>query len=247
MTKLRPYCAGFLIFSDYMREPIRLASLEEVPIIYVFTHDSIGVGEDGPTHQPIEQLANLRAVPNLTVIRPGDANEVAEAYRHALTETSLPTVLALSRQPLPTLDRSKYASASGLAKGAYVLADAAPGEVPELLLITTGSETAICVEAFETLKSEGVKVRLVSLPSWGLFDVQSDEYKESVLPKAVKKRVCVEMASTFGWERYAGDTGAIIGMRSWASSAPLKDLLKAFGFTTEAVLKAAREQLAGGR
>ena len=244
LSKLRGYAAGFLIFSDYARTPIRLAALEEIPPFYIFTHDSIGVGEDGPTHQPIEQLANLRAVPRLIVIRPGDANEVVEAYRVALTQKTHPVVLALSRQALPTMDRTKYAPAAGAAKGGYVLADAVPG-TPDIILIATGSEVPLVVEAFEKLKAEGVKARVVSLPSWELFEAQPKEYRDSVLPPAVTKRVCVEMASPFGWERYAGTTGAILAMRSYGASAPLKDLLKKFGFTVENVVKAAKEQLAG--
>ena len=242
LSKLRPFAAGFLIFSDYGRTPIRLAALSEIPLIYIFTHDSIGVGEDGPTHQPIEQIASLRAVPNLVVLRPGDANEVAEAYRYAVQEKFHPVVLALSRQALPTLDRTKFAPASGTTKGGYVLADAIAGK-PDVILVATGSELPICVEAYEKLKADGVNVRLVSLPSWELFEKQSKEYRDSVLPPAVTARVCVEMASTFGWERYAGTTGVIIGMHTFGASAPLKDLQKHFGFTTEAVVKAALGQL----
>ncbi len=243
LSKLRGYAAGFLIFSDYARTPIRLAALEEIAPFYVFTHDSIGVGEDGPTHQPIEQLANLRAVPELIVLRPADANEVVEAYRVAVTSKLHPVILALSRQALPTMDRTKYAPASGTLKGGYVLADAVPG-TPEIILIGTGSEVPLCVEAFEKLKAEGVKARVVSLPSWELFEQQPKAYRDGVLPPAVTKRVCVEMASAFGWERYAGTTGAIIAMRSFGASAPLKDLLKKFGFTVEAVVQAAKDQLA---
>ena len=243
LSKLRGYAAGFLIFSDYARTPIRLAALEEIAPFYIFTHDSIGVGEDGPTHQPVEQLANLRAVPRLIVIRPADANEVVEAYRVALTSRNQPVVLALSRQALPTMDRTRYAPALGVLKGGYVLADAVPG-TPEIILIGTGSEVPLCVEAFEKLKAEGVKARVVSLPSWELFEQQPQEYRDSVLPPKVTARVCVEMASAFGWERYAGNTGAIIAMRSFGASAPLKDLLKKFGFTLEAVLKAAKGQMA---
>ena len=243
LSKLRAYAAGFLIFSDYARTPIRLAALEEIAPFYIFTHDSIGVGEDGPTHQPIEQLANLRAVPGLIVLRPADANEVVEAYRVALTSRQHPVVLALSRQALPTVDRTKYAPALGVLKGGYVLADAVPG-TPEVILIGTGSEVTLCVEAFEALKAEGVKARVVSLPSWELFEQQPQEYRDSVLPPKVTARVCVEMASAFGWERYAGNTGAIIALRSFGASAPLKDLLKKFGFTLEAVLKAAKGQMA---
>ena len=246
LSKLRAYAAGFLIFSDYARTPIRLAALEEIAPFYIFTHDSIGVGEDGPTHQPIEQLANLRAVPRLIVLRPADANEVVEAYRVALTSKKHPVILALSRQALPTMDRTKYAPALGVLKGGYVLADAVPG-TPEVILIGTGSEVPLCVEAFEKLKAEGIKARVVSLPSWELFEQQPREYRDSVLPPQVTARVCVEMASAFGWERYAGNTGAIIAMRSFGASAPLKDLLKKFGFTIEAVLTAAREQLAANR
>jgi transketolase len=243
LSKLRGYAAGFLIFSDYARTPIRLAALEEIAPFYVFTHDSIGVGEDGPTHQPIEQLANLRAVPGLIVLRPADANEVVEAYRVAVTSKQHPVILALSRQALPTMDRTKYAPASGTLKGGYVLADAVPG-TPDIILVGTGSEVPLCVEAFEKLKAEGVKARVVSLPSWELFEQQPKAYRESVLPPAVTKRVCVEMASAFGWERYAGTTGAIVAMRSFGASAPLKDLLKKFGFTVEAVVQAAKDQLA---
>ncbi len=244
LVKVRPYGAGFLIFSDYMRNPIRLAALMEVPVLYVFTHDSIGVGEDGPTHQPIEQLVNLRAVPNLVLIRPADANEVAEAYRFALREKHLPVALALSRHALPTLDRTKYAAASGLHRGGYVLADAPNGGAPDVILIATGSEVMQVVEAREKLASEGVQARVVSLPSWDLYEKQSPEYRNSVIPKSIKARVCVEMSSTFGWERYAGEDGAIIGMRHWGASAPLKDLQKAFGFTVEKIVEAAKEQAA---
>jgi len=246
LSKLRAYAAGFLIFSDYARTPIRLASLMEVPLFYIFTHDSIGVGEDGPTHQPIEQLANLRAVPGLIVLRPGDANEVSAAYQVALSQTHHPVVLALSRQALPTLDRTKYASAQGTLKGGYVLADAKPGQTPELILIATGSELMLAVEAYEKLAAEGVAVRVVSLPSWELFEQQPESYRESVLPKGVAARICIEMGSTFGWERYAGSCGIILGMKSFGASAPLKDLLKRFGFTLEAVLAAAKHQLGRG-
>ena len=248
---LRSYAAGFLIFSDYGRAAIRLGSIIEVPPLYLFTHDSIGVGEDGPTHQPIEQLASLRAIPGLIVIRPADANEVSEAYRVAMTETEHPVILALTRQALPTLDRTKFAPASGLSKGGYVLKDfGEPGAsatgVPELILIGTGSEIPLCLEAAEKLAADGVKVRVVSLPCWELFEKQDQAYRDSVLPPAVTKRVCVEMGSTFGWERYAGASGAIVGMTTFGASAPLKDLLKFFGFTADAVYQAAKKQLAGG-
>jgi transketolase len=243
LSGLRSYAAGFLIFSDYGRAAIRLGSIIEVPPLYVFTHDSIGVGEDGPTHQPIEQIASLRAIPGLIVLRPADANEVSEAYRVAMTETKHPVILALTRQALPTLDRTKYGAACGVAKGGYVLKDADGGK-PELLLIGTGSEVPLCVEAAEKLTAEGVKVRVVSLPCWELFEKQDQAYRDSILPPAVTKRVCVEMGSTFGWERYAGATGAIIGMKTFGASAPLKDLLKFFNFTTDAVYQAAKQQLA---
>lgn len=244
LSNLRGYASGFFIFSDYGRGSLRLGAVMHIPVLYIFTHDSIGVGEDGPTHQPIEHLASLRAMPNLVLIRPGDANEVAEAYKVALQLQHNPCVLAMTRQALPTLDRTKYALASGLAKGGYVLADNAGGATPDLILIGTGSEVQLVVEAYEKLVAEGVKARVVSLPSWYLFEQQDQAYRDSVLPSACTRRVCVEMASVFGWERYAGPTGAIIGMRTFGKSAPLKDLLKHFGFTTDAVLKAAREQLA---
>ena len=236
---LRAFAAGFLIFSDYGRPAIRLGAIIEVPVLYIFTHDSIGVGEDGPTHQPIEQIASLRAIPGVIVIRPGDANEVSEAYRVALTETQFPVVLALSRQNLPTLDRTKYGPASGTAKGAYVLLDCTG--TPDVILIGTGSEVQLCVEAGETLTAEGKKVRVVSMPSWELFERQPKEYRDSILPPTVTNRVTVEMGSVFGWERYAGLEGSIIGMHNFGASAPLKDLLPYFGFTVEAVVKAAKK------
>ena len=236
---LRAFAAGFLIFSDYGRPAIRLASIIEVPVLYLFTHDSIGVGEDGPTHQPIEQIASLRAIPGVIVLRPGDANEVSEAYRVALTETEHPVILALSRQNLPTLDRAKYGPASGTAKGAYVLFDCAG--TPDAILIGTGSEVQLCIDAGEKLTAEGMKVRVVSMPSWELFERQPKEYRDEVLPPAVTNRVTVEMGSVFGWERYAGLQGSIIGMRNFGASAPLKDLLPYFGFTVEAVVKAAKK------
>ena len=243
LSNLRAYGSGFLIFSDYGRGALRLGAVMHIPVLYVFTHDSIGVGEDGPTHQPIEHLASLRAMPNLVLIRPGDANEVAEAYRYAVQQKHVPVVFAMTRQALPTLDRTKYAPASGLQKGGYVLADAAGGK-PDVILIGTGSEVPLVVEAYEKLTAEGVKARVVSLPSWELFEQQDQAYRDSVLPPAVTARVCVEMAAAFGWERYAGPTGAIIAMRSFGASAPLKDLMKHFGFTPDAVVKAAKEQLA---
>ncbi len=242
LSKLRAYGSGFMIFSDYGRPAIRLAAISGVPVIYVFTHDSIGVGEDGPTHQPIEQIMSLRMIPNSILIRPADANEVAEAYRIAYSSQHQPVILSMTRQALPTLDRTKYAPAAGLAKGGYVLADTKDGK-PDVILIGTGSEVTLCVDAYEKLAAEGVKARVVSLPSWELFEKQPAEYRESVLPKAIAARVCVEMGTVFGWERYAGTTGAIVGMNSFGESSPLKDLLKHFGFTVEAVIAAAKGQL----
>jgi transketolase len=213
-----------------------------IPVLYVFTHDSIGVGEDGPTHQPVEHLASLRAMPNMILIRPADANEVAEAYKVAFQLKENPVVMAMTRQAVPTLDRTKYGAAAGLQKGGYVLADAAGGK-PEVILIGTGSEVSLCVEAYEKLTAEGVKARVVSLPSWELFEKQPKEYRDSVIPPGVSARVCVEMAAAFGWERYAGPTGAVIAMRSFGASAPIKDLTKHFGFTADAVYKAAKQQI----
>ncbi len=243
LSKLRGYGSGFLIFSDYGRGALRLGAVQHIPVLYVFTHDSIGVGEDGPTHQPIEHLASMRAMPGLILIRPADANEVAEAYKVALRSKHEPVILALTRQAVPTFDRSKYAPASGLQKGGYVLADAAGGK-PHLLLIGTGSEVQLCMAAYERLTAEGVKARVVSLPSWELFERQPDEYRASVIPPGVTARVCVEMASNFGWERYAGPTGAIIAMRSFGKSAPVKDVTTYFGFTPDKVYEAAKKQLA---
>jgi transketolase len=242
LSKVRPYGSGFLIFSDYGRAPIRLAAIMEIPVIYIFTHDSIGVGEDGPTHQPIEQLASLRAIPGLITLRPGDANEVTEAWKVIMQLRHEPAVLVLSRQALPTLDRTKYAPASGVAKGAYILADAADGK-PDVLLMATGSEVSLCVGAFEELKKQGIKARVVSMPSWEIFEHQPAEYRKSVLPPAVKARVAVEQASMFGWHQYVGLNGAIIGMKTFGASAPLKELQKKFGFTPEAVVAAAKEQV----
>jgi transketolase len=240
--KLRPYGATFLVFSDYMRPSIRLAALMEIPVIYVFTHDSIGVGEDGPTHQPVEQLAALRAIPGLVVIRPADANETAEAWRVAMELHHQPTALVLSRQNLPTLDRAKFGPADGLRRGAYVLADSESGD-PEVLLLASGSEVALCLEAYERLTAEGVRSRLVSVPSWELFERQDEKYCESVLPHAVVARVAVEQAVGQGWERYVGIGGAIVGMETFGASAPIKDVQKHFGFTVEDVVAAARAQV----
>jgi len=243
VSKLRPFGATFFNFSDYLRPTIRLAALMEIPVIQVFTHDSIGLGEDGPTHQPIEQLASLRAVPNTTVFRPGDANEVVEAWKVVMQIQHGPALLVLSRQAMPTLDRSKYASASGVAKGAYVLADA-PGGKPDVILMGTGSELFLCVDAYERLKAEGINARVVSMPSWEVFEQQDQAYKDSVLPPNVTARVSVEMAATLGWERYVGPKGQMIGMHRFGASAPLKDLLKKFGFSAETVVAAARQVIA---
>jgi transketolase len=246
LVKVRPFGSGFLIFSDYGRMPIRLAALMEIPVIYVFTHDSIGVGEDGPTHQPIEQLASLRAIPGLVVLRPADANEVVEAWKVIMKQHHVPTVLILTRQDLPTLDRSKYAPAAGLARGAYVLADSEGGK-PDVLLLATGSEVSLCVDAYEALKAEGIKARVVSMPSWELFDDQDQAYRDAVLPPDVTARVSVEQASLFGWSKYVGAAGHSIGMRSYGASAPLKDLQREFGFSAERVAEAAREQVQRSR
>jgi len=244
LSKVRAFGSGFLIFSDYSRPPMRLAAIMEIPVIYIFTHDSIGVGEDGPTHQPVEQLASLRALPGFIVLRPADANEVTEAWRVIMQIKHEPVALVLSRQALPTIDRGKYGAAAGLAQGAYVLADALGGK-PELILLATGSEVSLCLSAYEQLTAEGRKVRVVSMPSWELFEKQSAEYRESVLPSAVTARISVEQASTFGWARYVGHTGKSIGMKTFGASAPLKELLKRFGFTPDALMAAAREMLQG--
>jgi transketolase len=214
----------------------------ELPTIFVFTHDAMGDGEDGPTHQPVEHLASLRAIPGLVLLRPGDANEVVEAYRYVMQLRHKPALLALSRQPLPTLDRSKYASASGVGRGAYVLADA-PGGNPELILIATGSEVSLAVDAHEKLLAQGIRSRVVSMPSWDIFDDQSEEYKDSVLPPNVKARIAVEQASTFGWERFVGTSGRVIGMKTFGASAPLKELQRKFGFEPDKVVALAKELL----
>lgn len=240
VSGIRAYCSGFFIFSDYMKPPIRLSALMEVPALYIFTHDSIGVGEDGPTHQPIEQLVQFRAMPGLITFRPGDANEVSEAWRYAIAQNHKPVCMILSRQNQPTLDRKKYAPASGVAKGAYVLADS--NGKPDVILIATGTELDLAVKAYEKLTAEGIKARVVSMPSWDLFEEQPQAYRDSVLPPDVKGRVAIEMASAIGWDRYVGPTGTIIAMRSFGASAPLSGLLTKFGFTEDAVLTAAREQ-----
>ena len=242
LSKVRPFGSGFLIFSDYGRPAIRLSALMEIPVIHIFTHDSIGVGEDGPTHQPVEHLASLRAIPHLMVLRPADANEVVEAWRVIMRLHHQPVALILSRQNLPTLDRRVYAPASGLARGAYTLADAEKGQ-PELILIGTGSEVQLCVKAFEQLKAAGIRARVVSMPSWELFEAQSQEYRDSVLPPAVTARLAVEQASTFGWERYVGSQGKIIGMHTFGASAPLKALQEKFGFTPERIVEEAKIML----
>ncbi|PYS55237.1 MAG: transketolase [Acidobacteria bacterium] len=242
LSKIRAFGATFLIFSDYARPAIRLAAIMELPVIFVFTHDAMGDGEDGPTHQPVEQLASLRAIPGLITLRPGDANEVVEAYRYVMQLRHQPAAMVLSRQPLPTLDRSKYAPASGVAQGAYILADA-PGGNPEVIIIASGSEVSLSVEAHEKLLAAGILSRVVSMPSWEIFDHQTQEYRESVLPSNVKARVAVEQASTFGWERYVGPSGQIIGMKTFGASAPLKELQRKFGFDPDHVIAAAKKQL----
>jgi len=242
LSKLRPFGASFFIFSDYARPAIRLAALMELPSLFVFTHDAMGDGEDGPTHQPVEHLASLRAIPGLIVLRPGDANEVVEAYRYIVQLRHQPTVLALSRQPLPTLDRTKYAPASGVANGAYVLADA-PGGNPEAIIIASGSEVSLAVEAHEKLLAEGIRSRVVSMPSWEIFEHQPRDYRDSVLPPSVQTRVAVEQASTFGWERYVGTADHVIGMKTFGASAPLKELQKKFGFQPDQVVAAVKQQL----
>ncbi|NIF76280.1 transketolase [Paraburkholderia sp. Cy-641] len=243
LSNLRPYGSTFLIFSDYMKPPIRLSAIMEVPAIYVFTHDSIGVGEDGPTHQPIEQLASLRGVPGLTVLRPADANEAAEAWRVALAHPRRPSCLVLTRQPLPTLDRQRYAAASGVQHGAYVLADAPAGEKPAVILMASGSEVSICVDVYEKLKGEGIAARVVSMPSWDIFEREDRAYRESVLPADVEARVAVEQAAALGWDRYAGQFGAQVVMHTFGASAPLADLKKKFGFTPERVYGVAKQQI----
>ena len=239
LSGMRTYGSGFLIFSDYMKPPIRLAAIMELPVIYIFTHDSIGVGEDGPTHQPVEQLVSLRSIPGLIVLRPGDANEVAEAWRVAMTTHDKPIALVMSRQALPTLDRTRYKPASGVARGAYVLADSPD---PQVILMGTGSELSLCVGAYEALRAEGIAARVVSMPSWELFESQDEAYQNEVLPHGVVGRVAVEQAAKMGWDRYVGRGGAIIGMHTFGASAPAGDLQKKFGFTPEKVLDAARAQ-----
>jgi len=246
LSSLRPYTGTFLIFSDYMRPPTRLAALMELPVVFIFSHDSISLGEDGPTHQPIEQLAALRAIPGLITLRPGDANETAEAWRVILAQSARPACLILTRQALPILDRTRYAAAAGVARGAYVLADT-DRRPPELILIGAGSEVPLCVQAYEVLAADGVNVRVVSMPSWELFEDQDDGYRHAVLPPEVSARVAVEEAAALGWDRYVGPTGEIIAMRSFGASAPIRAVQTKFGFTVEHVLAAARRQLAQGK
>ena len=245
LSRLRPFGSGFLIFSDYGRPAIRMSALMEIPVVHIFTHDSIGVGEDGPTHQPIEHLASLRAIPGLVTFRPADANEVVETWRIIMQYRHKPVVLILSRQALPVFDRTKFASAQGVACGAYVLADA-PNKKPDVLLLATGSEVALCLEAREKLQADGIQARVVSMPSWEVFEQHCREnpgYREEVLPERVKARVSVEQASEFGWQRYVGMTGSLIGMNTFGASAPLKELQTKFGFTPERIVEAAKEQV----
>jgi transketolase len=246
VSKIRAFGAGFLIFSDYMKPPIRLSALMELPVIFVFTHDSIGLGQDGPTHQPVEQLIALRTIPGLITLRPADANEVVEAWRVAIRQKHQPVALALSRQPLPTLDRARFAAADGVARGAYVLGDAEGGK-PAVILIGTGSEVALCAQAYDALTREGIAARVVSMPSWELFEQQDQAYRDSVLPPEVTARVSVEEGSVIGWDRYVGTDGAKIGMHTFGSSAPIKDLMTKFGFTPDKVLAAAKEQIANAQ
>ncbi len=245
LSKLRAFGATFFIFSDYARPAIRLSAIMELPTVFIFTHDAMGDGEDGPTHQPVEHLASMRAIPGLVTLRPADANEVVESYRYIMQLRHEPAALVLSRQPLPTFDRTRYAPASGVARGAYVLADA-PGGNPEVILIASGSEVTLAVNAHETLLAEGVRSRVVSMPSWDIFEHQTQEYRESVLPPSVKARVAIEQASTFGWAQYVGDSGRIIGMKTFGASAPLKELQRKFGFEPERVVAAVKESLGRG-
>jgi len=246
LSKIRPYGSGFLVFSDYARPAIRLGAMMELPVIHIYTHDSIGVGEDGPTHQPVEQIAALRAVPGLVVLRPADANEVVEAWRVIMPFRHRPVALILSRQNLPTIDRARYAPASGLAQGAYVLAEP-PDGTPAVILIGTGSEVALCLRAAQALETEGVKARVVSMPSWELFEQQDADYRDAVLPPGITARVSVEQGVTLGWDRYVGPRGRAIGMTSYGASAPYIDVQKKFGFTVENIVETAKDVLAGAR
>ncbi len=249
LSKIRPFGSGFLVFSDYGRAAIRLSALMEIPVIHIFTHDSIGVGEDGPTHQPVEHLTSLRAIPGLIILRPADANETVEAWRVIMQFRHEPVALILTRQALPILDRNKYAAAQGVRRGAYVLADADDGK-PEVLLLASGSEVSLCILAYEKLTAENIRARVVSMPSWEIFEEychEHPEYREQVLPESVNARVSVEKASTLGWARYVGRLGQSIGMETFGASAPLKELQKRFGFTPENVMQAAKEQIAKAR
>lgn len=246
LSKIRAYGSSFLIFSDYMKPPIRLGALMQLPVVYIFTHDSIGLGQDGPTHQPVEQLIALRAIPGLVTLRPADGNEVVEAWRVIIGLKHQPACLVLSRQPLSTFDRTRYASAAGVARGGYVMADAESGN-PTVILIGTGSEVALCIAAYESLKQERIPARVVSMPSWELFELQDQAYRDNVLPPEIKARVSVEAGSVIGWDRYVGTAGTKIGMRTFGASAPIEDLRTKFGFTQEKVLAAAKEQIAKHR
>jgi transketolase len=239
LSGLRGYGATFLTFLDYMRPPVRLSAMMSLPSIWVYTHDSIGVGEDGPTHQPIEHLAILRATPGIDMFRPGDANEVSEAWRHAVESRRRPTVIALTRQSMPTLDRSKYASAAGVRRGGYLLADCP--DIPDLLLIATGSELHLAVDAHERLRAAGVKTRVISLPCWSLFDRQPESYRNEVLPPSMTARLAIEAGSALGWERYTGLRGATVTIDRFGASAPIKDLMKYFGFTVDSIVTKAME------
>jgi transketolase len=245
LAGLRPYCATFFVFFDYLKPSLRLSALGGLGVIYVLTHDSIGLGEDGPTHQPIEQLASARAVPGLTVFRPGDANEVAEAWRVVMARSDRPAVIVLSRQNIPTLDRAACGSAAGTARGGYVLRDA-PGGRPDCILIGTGSEVQVCLDAAAKLAESGVQARVVSLPSWDLFEEQDAAYRESVLPAAVTARVACEAACGFGWEKWIGSRGRFVGMKSFGASGPAPALYKHFGITADAVAAAAQEAMKAG-
>ena len=240
LSKLRAFGATFFIFSDYARPAIRLSALMELPAVFVFTHDAMGDGEDGPTHQPVEQLVSMRAIPGLVVLRPADANEVVEAYRYVLGLRHQPAVITLSRQPLPTFDRRKYASAAGVARGAYVMADA-PGNTPEIILIASGSEVSLVVEAHEKMTSQGIRCRVVSMPSWDSFERQPQSYREEVLPPRVKARIAVEQGSALGWDKYVGAAGRIVGMNTFGASAPLKELQRKFGFEPARIVTTAME------
>jgi transketolase len=242
LSKLRPFAATFFIFSDYARPAIRLATMMELPTIFVFTHDAMGDGEDGPTHQPVEQLVSMRAMPGLVVLRPADANEVVESYRYIMQLRHQPAAIVLSRQPLPTFDRRRYASAAGVARGAYVMADP-PDAEPEIILVASGSEVSLIIEAHEALATQGIRSRVVSMPSWDIFEHEPQAYRDSVLPPNVTARLAIEQGSTLGWERYIGDRGRVMGMKTFGASAPLKELQRKFGFEPERVVAAATELL----